>query len=304
MLAGLPNDLIVALKVLAVAVALLWLVTRIGPARRSVQWIARYPALLVPTVMVALAAFAHANLVHFRPSLHEHPLWATFSDHPGSSVETWVWFCIVSAAFAGQIGLLEAIKDKGQPDGLAFLAGIRRHFLTVSVARLGLILGTLVLGRWANVPNSQPLNAAVLLLPNVLLAPAFGVASRYPGRPIRTLHRTLAFSGGGQLGSICALVVAQAILIFGLAYARWTFDSFSMAAMGDPVGQTALASSVLGFNVMPHGYVTDSPPAAVFATLASMVGSAIFTIAHWLGVNHGYESAMGSVGSRTAAVEP
>ncbi|MGE0143399.1 MAG: hypothetical protein AB7T19_08950 [Planctomycetota bacterium] len=303
MLAGLPNDLAVALQVLGVAVALLWLVTRIGPARQSVRWIARYPALLVPTVMVGIAAFSHANFVHFRPLLHEHPLWATLTDYPGSSLETWVWFGIVSGGFAGQIGLLDALKAGRQPDGLAFLAGIRRHFLSVSVARLALIAGTLVLGRWANLPHAQPLAAAVLLLPNVLLAPAFGMASRYPGQPIRTLHQSLAFSGGRQLSSICALVVAQAILIFGLAYARWTFDSFSMMSMGDPVGQTALASSVLGFNVMPHGYVTDSPPAAVLATLASMVGSAIFTIAHWLGVNYGYESAMGSIGPRAAAVE-
>jgi hypothetical protein len=303
MLAGLPNDLVISLQVLGVAIALLWVVTRLALARRALTLFSRYPALLVPTVMVGLAAFAHANFGNWRPALHEQPLWVTFTDYPGSSVEPWVWFVLVSAAFAGQIGLLDALKGGRHADGLAFLAGIRRHFVSVSVARLALIVGTLVLGRWVNLPRAQPLAAAVLLLPNVLLAPAFGMVSRYPGRPFLALRRSLAISSGPQLGSVCALVIAQSILIFGLAYARWTFDHFSMSSTGDPVGQTALASSVLGFNLMPHAYVTDAPPAAVFAAFASMLGSAVFTTAHWLGANYGYDTYSSGLGEDALATD-
>lgn len=274
------HDLLVGLQVTGATAVLLWLLTRSVLCRTALGLVKRFPALLVPTAMAATAALL-ATSFHGAPALTEQPI--LLVDLFGAAA--WpavVWFVAVSAAFAGQIGLLDAIDAGRPPDGDAFLRGIRSHTATMILARLG-IAGSLALIAWF-LPTLRGPGLILCVVPSLLLVPAIGVASRHPGRPITALRETLSFSHT-RLGAVGGPLMGQMLLLIGVAYSRSLFDSHH-ADFHD----VALYSSGLGLNVFPHAIVADSPLAAIVATLGCMAGSMLFATAQWIGVRHGYEA--------------
>ena len=275
------HDLFVALRILAVAVLLLWLLTRTAVARMALRWVMREPALLVPAAMAGVTALALAHWTRV-DCLTERPWFGPFEGrlgHPGS----WIWFAFGSLALAGQVGLLQAIEVGRRPDGDDFLRGIRQHTATMVLARLAIAAGVASLERL--VPHRATPALVVVLLPSLCLVPVVAFAADHPGRPLRALLATLSFTSR-RVGAVGGPLLAHALLILGLGAARSSFDDLRL-----DFPEIAFLTSGLGFNVGFFAAVADSPWAAPVSSLASLFGTVVFTTAQWIGVRHGYDAA-------------
>ena len=274
------NDSIVFLQVGVAASLLLWFLTRMALPKAALARVLRTPALLVPAAMVAVGA-AIAVACDVGVAFVELPPLRFVDDLPlaGASL---LGFSAIAMGIAGQIGLLEALDEGRIVGSEAFLAGVRRHFATVVLAKAVAAVASQAL--YLSFGVVPPPILVIWLIPMLFVAPIVGVATRHPKRPLRALVEGLRFASA-NIGRIGGPVLAHALFLLGLGIARVEFDGLALTPH-----EVALTASPVGYNLFPHVLVADSPPAAVLASLASAFASTVFLCAHWLGVRHGYDA--------------
>jgi hypothetical protein len=264
----------------AACVALIWLATRGHLARRALREVLDHPGILVPAAMVSAAMIGlHRG---FGIGGHENPLAVPRSfDFPLFAEGSWLVFGLVAAAIAGQIGLLEAVARGGRPDAEALVAGVRRHFATIAIAKVLVAVAARVVMGWTH-PSEREGALIFLLVPSLLLAPVLGIASRHPGRPIRALVETLRLSSRNVFAVGWPLIGQTAVLVGLVALVH------SVPFLGTPVSLFGLNASAISFNHYPFAAEALRHWAGLVATAAAVFASAVFVTAHWLGAGCGY----------------
>ncbi len=259
---------------------LLAFLTRSDRAKEALQLVVSAPGFLVPAAMVAMLVtfLAHQDI---SANTNENP-WGSPLGPPGFI--NWILLGITAFAIAGQIGLLEASARGLRPGSDAFIGGIRQHVGTILVGKLLLSLMTYVL---LLMFAPQGLGNVIYIAPSILLAPLIGMASKHPGRPVRSLKETLSFAQE-NMSSVARLVTGQALFLFGLFYIHeQVLDGHhSITLLGH-------SNSVLSYNPFPYALMQETPFYTISMVALSAFASTVFVTAHWLGMHKGYLHAGG-----------
>lgn len=262
-------------------ILLTWLLTRGALTKSALQSVLRRPAILVPAAMTTAGIWILMTWV-FDPTLHENPFGLEFARGLGRGRRAnWLVLALVAGGLAGQIGLLEAVERGRRCDGFAMLQGIRNHFATFFLAKVGIAGGAWLVS--AVVPPRDPLLIAYVV-PSLFLAPVAGTATRHPGRPLPALRDALAMASRDMF-AVGWPVLAQTMLLLGIA-----FLVGRLASSPIPPELLTFSSSAVSFNHAPFLLVQAPAIAATIATAASVFGSAVFVTVHWEGGHRGYRA--------------
>jgi hypothetical protein len=254
---------------------LLFVTTRPKPVRQALRLAVSAPAFLVPAGFATFAVGLLSVFGHGLP-LGENP----FPVPVASALPAWGALAAVAVALAGQIGLLEAWRAGRRPDAVAFLAGVKRHLLTIGLAKVALAGTGFVL---ASIARPSGAGLVLYLLPSLLLAPALGSASQYPQRPLHALRAAVrhALRDTTTVGRI---VLCQAAFLTG----AW-FLLVRCAHIGVPL-ELLSDTSALSYNAFPFAVLPADGLAVTGAVLLSAFASAVFVTAHWLAASDSIEA--------------
>jgi hypothetical protein len=259
----------------------LWFLAKVVYRRRVRQALRltfSHTALLVPAAMTS-AACAVLLRVSATPTLHENPFGLAAARHLGIGQPVhWILLVVVALALAGQIGVLQAWRQGRPADGIAFLAGIKQHALTIVLGKV--LLFAAIYGVSSLRPGS--VGRALYIVPNLLLAPLAGVAALHPHRPLRAIAAALRTTVH-QFQGVGNLVFSHVVVVVALFYAacRITRQSFTFDHL-------AYGASTLSYNFFPHALIF-SGPLGWTVVAANALAASVFVTSHFLCAEQGYD---------------
>lgn len=179
------------------------------------------PALLVPTVLAAIAAWLAVGVNEWAPlRVSENPFGALgfFLREAGNADNAIVLGAMVLCV-AGYVGLLTAWHRKGKANGLDFWQGIKDHTFTFALAKLALCLWISGVSEIVDHRGDGAITLMLYVAPSLLLAPVLGTAALHPRRPIRALKAALErctwdLHGSGKILFVQILTLLTIWLLF------------------------------------------------------------------------------------------